>query len=141
MHGGELSARIRQLQEGPLEVKSAALGRDLPFIEIKTEAVPESEWAAAGKREFTLTAKIGAKAPVGVYDEWIWVNTNITRYANMPVKLKGTVVGPYDVSPRSVAERLRSASFDRTPGCRQVTTMSSSTGLSTPVHICEGRDG
>ncbi len=103
--GAALTARIRQLQEPALEVSNAALGRDLAFIEVSVEALPEAQWTTPGKREYTITARMSKDAPTGVYDEWIWVNTNITRYANIPIKLKGEIVGPYEVSPRTVAVR------------------------------------
>ncbi len=101
----EVTTTIRQQQEPALAIAGAALGRDLPFIEVKYDAVPEEKWTTPGKREYTLTARVTPDALVGVYDEWIWVNTNIKRYANIPVKFKGEIVGPYAVSPRNVALR------------------------------------
>jgi hypothetical protein len=102
---GELTARIRQLQDAPVEIKSAALGRDIPAITVDTKLAPENEWAAPGKREYIITARIAPGAPAGLYDEWIWINTNITRYANIPIKFRGEIVGPYSVTPRAVAVR------------------------------------
>jgi len=67
--------------------------------------LPEAQWTVPGKREYKITAKLSKDAPVGVYDEWLWVSTNIKRYANLPVKFKGEVKGPYTISPRNVAIR------------------------------------
>lgn len=104
-HSGEFTARIRQLQDDAVEIKSAALGRDVTAITIESKLAPENEWAVPGKREFIITVKIAPGAPVGIYDETIWVNTNITRYANIPLKFRGEILGPYSVTPRAVAVR------------------------------------
>lgn len=100
-----IATTLRQIQEPPLEVIGAALGRDLPYIEITSELLPEADWTVPGKREYKIAAHFTPEAPVGLYDEWIWVNTNVVRYRNLPVKLKAEILGPYKVSPRAVAVR------------------------------------
>ncbi len=103
--GLKITARLRQLQDAPLEVSGAVFQRDSPFLRASSALVPEAEWRTPGKREYLLTVEVLADAPADAYDEWIIVSTNLTRTAQLPYKFKGAVVGPYEITPRTVALR------------------------------------
>ncbi len=99
------SARVRQMQDAPLELTSAVFQRDPPYLKVTQTLAPEAEWRTPGKREYVIDVEILPTAPTGPYDEWIILSTNLTRIAQLPLKFKGTIVGPYELAPRTVAVR------------------------------------
>lgn len=103
--GAEASVRVRQLQQAPFEINNASLNRNATYLQTELEKLPKDQWADPDKAEYRVTARVSPDAPAGPIDKWIILDTNLTRYTRVPVRVTGTVVGPYMVTPRNVMVR------------------------------------
>lgn len=103
--GFKRTIRIRQLQDAPLEVTGAAFQRDFPFVSSKFAPIPEAEWRTPGKREYTIDIEISPEAPAGTVNEWFIISSNVDRMPQFSMRVRGTIVGPYQFTPATVTVR------------------------------------
>lgn len=103
--GAEAVVHIRQLQEKPMKFSTVTLRQRTPYIEAKLEEVPEDEWQVAGKREYRIRATLSSDAPPGVYNDVIYVHTDLSRQPQIPIPFTASVTGVYRIQPKRLSLR------------------------------------
>lgn len=103
--GAEITLRVRQLNDEPLEIRSAGVQARKALFEVEYEPVPESEWRTPGKREYLVTARVLPSAPMGQLLSRLAIVTNNKRLRNLPVAIRGQVTGSYSIRPSLVRIR------------------------------------
>ena len=101
--GAELRARLRQLQNTPLEVRGDFL-RASEYVSAEIEEVPVEERSDPGKLEFDLVVKILPTAPTGIYNQIFTVTTN-SREGSVTIPIAAIVGPPTAEEPDLDADR------------------------------------
>lgn len=104
------SITFRQLDNEPLELTSAETyvpeGQPAPTdISYAITRLPESEWKAPGKAEYTLTATLDPSIAPGAFRHTCVVKTNVARLPLYRFTVEGNVVSFYHISP-AMPERV-----------------------------------
>ena len=119
----EESMLLRQTQDEPLELLGLDVGKiPRPWLELSYRLRPEEEWAADGKREYVITAKILPEARAGQLVAPFLIKTNCERLKS---GFRTTVLAPvktfYEVLPRGFVQLSRVSPGQRNAASASVT--------------------
>lgn len=103
--GAEREIHITQIQDSPFSITKISVPGNRGFFDATLKDVPESDWAAPGKREWVVLAKLSADAPTGAQRTQVIVETDIKRLRRAYVAVNAQVRGVYDLVPPVVTLR------------------------------------
>lgn len=98
----EMTLRVRQLQDPPLEVKDVAVGT-LGFARAKEHndlnasvvKCPEDQWKTPGKAEYDVKIRIRPEAHPGNKERGLYLQTTLPRLSLFHIPVKANIVAPY----------------------------------------------
>lgn len=108
----EVTMRVRQLQDLPLEVKDVVVGtlgfpranehNDLTASVVKC---PEDQWKTPGKAEYDVKVQIRPEAHPGDKERGLYLQTTLQRLSFFHIPVKANVVAPYSSVSGDIALR------------------------------------
>lgn len=100
--------RFRQLQEKPITIGTIEPLTSLPTspksasvagVAGELAPVPEAEWKTPGKPEFDIVLTVGPDLPAGPFERFVMVHLDIERFRQHRLRVRGTVMAPYRITP------------------------------------------
>ncbi|MBN2310474.1 MAG: DUF1573 domain-containing protein [Candidatus Hydrogenedentes bacterium] len=105
--GAEMTMRIRQLQDQPIEVTGVEPGGRGEHYTLSFQRVPESEWAQPGKMEHLVKVALLPSIPTGKFYDNFNVASTCERIPHYRCIIRAEVTSFYTVEPNMLSAMKR----------------------------------